>query len=87
MGKDIPSFDLKEAELGKGIPAYELLRKAGIADTGGDARRLIRGGGARINDRKIEDENDLVDRSFFKEDQTLKLTAGRKKIVIVKLLP
>ncbi len=87
IGKDIPSIDIKVAELGKGVPAYELLRKSGIADSGGDARRLIRGGGARINDRKIEDENELIDQSFFKEDQTLKLTAGRKKIVIVKLLP
>ena len=86
IGKDIPSFDLKEGELGKGLPAYELLRKIGIAESGGDARRLIRGGGARINDRKIEEENTLIDRSFFKEDQTLKVTAGRKKIMIVKLL-
>jgi tyrosyl-tRNA synthetase len=87
VGKDIPTFELKVSELGKGVPAYELLRRSGVADTGGDARRLIRGGGARINDRKIEDENELIDQSFFKEDQSLKITAGRKKIVIVHLKP
>jgi tyrosyl-tRNA synthetase len=87
VGQDIPVFSITVAELGKGVAAYELLRRAGVADTGGDARRLIRGGGARINDRKIEDENELIGQSYFIQDQTLKISAGRKKHVIVKLNP
>lgn len=86
VGQDIPVFVLKASELGKGIPAYELLRKSGIAESGGDARRLIRGGGAKLNERKIENENDLIDSNFFSEDQTVKITAGRKRIVLVKLV-
>lgn len=86
VGADIPVYNLKTQELGKGMPAYEMLRKCGIASSGGDARRLIRGGGARINDRKIEDENALIDSNNFNEEQMLTLKAGRKKIMQVKLI-
>jgi tyrosyl-tRNA synthetase len=85
VGEDIPVFEIPRGELGKGIPAYDLIRQAGLAGSGGDARRLIRGGGARINDRKLEDENELIGPNFFDKEDSLKLAAGRKKHVIVKL--
>jgi tyrosyl-tRNA synthetase len=84
VGKDIPTLALTQSELGKGMPAYELLRQSGLATSGGDAKRLIRGGGARINDLKIEDENEMIGVNHF-HDSTLKLSSGRKKHVLVKL--
>lgn len=84
VGKDIPEYTIPAGEFGKGFPAYELFRRSGLADSGGDARRLIRGGGARLNDRKIEDENELISPSAFK-DGPVKLSAGKKKHVLVKL--
>ncbi len=83
-GKDIPTLSLTQSDLGKGMPAYELLRQSGLATSGGDAKRLIRGGGARINDLKIEDENEMIGVNHF-TNSTLKLSAGRKKHVLVKL--
>jgi tyrosyl-tRNA synthetase len=85
IGTDIPVFTLTSAELGKGIAAYELLRQSGLAESGGDAKRLIRGGGARLNDHKIEDETMLIDANYFKETGEVKLSAGKKKHVLVKL--
>ena len=85
VGADIPVFPLTAAEVGKGLAAYELFRLTGLAESGSEARRLIRGGGARVNDRKIEDENELIGQAFFTKDQTLKLSAGRKKHLLVKL--
>jgi len=84
IGKDIPIFELFKADLGKGMAAYELLRQSGLAESGGEAKRLIRGGGGRINDKKIEDENELIGPSAFKNGE-LKLSAGKKKHVLVKL--
>lgn len=86
VGQDIPVFDLPAADLGKGMAAYELFRQTGLADSGGDARRLIRGGGARINDQKIDDENLLIDPNHFRDGKTIKLTAGRKRHMLVKLV-
>ena len=84
-GADTPVFKIATADLGKGIPAYDLFRQCGLADSGSDARRLIRGGGARINDQKIDNENMLIDPSFFRETKSIKLSAGRKKHMLVKL--
>ena len=86
LGEDLPVFTISPAEVGKGLAAYELFRLSGLADSGGEARRLIRGGGARINDRKIEDENEVIGQGFFQKDQMLKLSAGRKKHLLVKLV-
>ncbi len=84
IGDDLPEYPLTAEEIGKGIPAYDLLRLAGLTKSGGEARRLIRGGGAKLNDRKILDENELITQATFKDNQ-LKLSAGRKKHMIVKL--
>lgn len=86
IGSDIPVFEITAADLGKGLAAYELLRRSEIAESGGEAKRLIRGGGARINDTKIEDENNLITQAHFSAEKTLKLSAGKKKHILVKLV-
>ena len=43
-------------ELEAGIPAFRLFALAGLAASNGEARRLIRGGGARVNDAPVTDE-------------------------------
>jgi Tyrosyl-tRNA synthetase len=78
-------MDLSAAEMGKGIPVYDLLRRAGLASSGGEAKRLIRGGGAKLNDRKMTDENELVTPAQF-QDGKIKLSAGKKKHAVVKLV-
>jgi len=84
-GEDIPVFNINTQQLGKGVAAYDLLRLCGLAASGGEAKRLIKGGGARINDCKIEDENQLITQATFRADATIKLSAGRKKHMLVKL--
>ncbi|MDX1974258.1 MAG: S4 domain-containing protein, partial [Rickettsiales bacterium] len=84
IGENIPVFEITVEELGKGLAAYDLLRRAGLAASGGDAKRLVRGGGARVNDQKIDDENDLIGPGQF-TDNALKLSSGKKKHVLVKL--
>ncbi len=85
IGADIPVYKISAADLGKGIAAYELIRQSGLADSGGEAKRLVRGGGARLDDQKIEDENMLVTQAHFGKDGTLKLSSGKKKHTLVKL--
>ena len=45
-------------ELARGIAAFELFSLTGLAASNGEARRLIRGGGARINDSVVESETE-----------------------------
>jgi tyrosyl-tRNA synthetase len=85
IGADIPVYNLTAATLGKGMAVYELIRQSGLADSGGEAKRLIRGGGARLNDQKIDDENMMVTPAHFSAEKTVKLSSGKKKHLLVKL--
>ena len=42
--------------LERGMPAFELFARAGLAASNSEARRLIKGGGARINDKVVSGE-------------------------------
>ena len=48
-----------------------------------EARRLIRGGGAKVNDVAITDEGQLVGADSLR-DGAIKLSAGRKQHRLVK---
>lgn len=79
----LPTISLPRAKLAEGIPAFALFKDAGLAASGGEARRLIAGGGARINDEKVQDEQQLISLGNLGADKTIKLSAGKKKHALV----
>jgi tyrosyl-tRNA synthetase len=79
----LPTFILPRAQLDKGIAAYVLFKDAGLAVSGGEARRLISGGGARVNDEKVESDQYMINLSHLSAEKTIKLSAGKKKHVLV----
>ncbi len=54
------SFEVPRDLFERGMSAFELFNRAGLAASNSEARRLIRGGGARINDAVIGDEIRIV---------------------------
>ncbi|OHC80659.1 MAG: tyrosine--tRNA ligase [Rhodospirillales bacterium RIFCSPLOWO2_12_FULL_67_15] len=84
-GEALPTVALSRAALAKGIPAFELFHKAGLAASGGEARRLIRGGGARLNDAAVESETRPVTLADMNAEGVIKLSAGRKRHALVKV--
>jgi tyrosyl-tRNA synthetase len=74
----LPTVEVAAAELEAGVPAFALFVKAGLAASNGEARRLIRGGGARLDDVVIADEAQLISGLAIK-----KLSAGKKQHVLV----
>ena len=79
----LPSVTVDAAALDEGMPVFRLLALAGLSASNGEARRLIRGGGARINDAVVDDEARVVTRSDLR-DGAVKLSAGRKQHVLVR---
>ena len=67
-----------------GIPVTSLFQKAGLAASGGEARRLIRGGGARLNGAPIQDELASVTHAALGEDGMIKLSAGKKRHALIR---
>ncbi len=84
IGGDLPTVTLPAAELAAGIAVWNLFQKAGLAASNSEARKLIRGGGARLNDQKVEDENQVVTGDAV-VDGVMKLSAGKKRHALVKL--
>jgi tyrosyl-tRNA synthetase len=70
-------------DLAAGIPAFRLFALAGLAGSNGEARRLIRGGGARINNVPVVDEGLTVTVADLHGD-AIKLSAGRKHHRLVR---
>jgi tyrosyl-tRNA synthetase len=83
-GDELPQTTVAREVLGRGIPAFELFSLSGLAASNGEARRLIRGGGARINDNVVENETKAVSVEDLSANGLLKLSAGRKRHVLVR---
>ena len=84
LGDDLPVVEVSASDLETGIPAFDLFRRAGLAASGGEARRLIRGGGARVNDEPVKDENAAIGAGDVNTDGAIKLSAGKKRHVLVR---
>jgi tyrosyl-tRNA synthetase len=79
----LPGIDIPRVDLEAGIPAFRLFTIAGLVASNGEARRLIRGGGARINDVPVKDEGQTVTAADLHDD-AIKLSAGRKHHRLVR---
>ena len=58
--------------------------RAGLVSSNGEARRLIRGGGLKVNDKTIPDEGHLLDSHDLTPEGVIKLSLGRKRHVLLK---
>ena len=58
------------------------LTMVGFAKSNGDARRLIRGGGARVNGSSISDENAIISLEDFIYGK-VKISAGKKRHALI----
>src|SRR5271154_6551298 len=79
----LPQIAVEHDALEHGMPAFELFVRAGLAASNGEARRLIKGGGARLNDAVIVNETQIVSKRDSSGD-FIKLSAGRKRHVLVR---
>ncbi|MEM0924241.1 MAG: tyrosine--tRNA ligase [Pseudomonadota bacterium] len=82
-GSDLPVTRFTAAEIGTGISAAQLFVRTGLAASGKEAKRLISGGGAQIDDEVITDPGMMLGPERLSEP--LKLTAGKKRHAMASL--
>ena len=82
-GTDLPTVEITSDNLQLGIAAFELFHQAGLANSRGEARRLIKGGGAKINDTAVSNEMHKIGTTDINADGFIKLSAGKKRHVLV----
>ena len=83
---DLPAIEIPAAALAAGIPLATLVTDAGLATSRSEARRLAQGGGLRVNDKAEPDAQRLITAEDLGPTGAIKLAAGKKKIVLVKII-
>jgi tyrosyl-tRNA synthetase len=68
-----------------GGKVVDLFVQLGLASSKKEARRLIQGGGAKMNEEKITDENAILDVTDFGTKNEVTLRAGKKRAGVVEL--
>jgi tyrosyl-tRNA synthetase len=84
-GEALPSIGIEAAALEAGRPLIDLLVEAGLCASKSEARRLIRGGGSKLNDATVVDEARIVSAADLGRDGTVKLSAGKKRHALLRL--
>lgn len=81
----LPVIQVTKDQLEKGISILDALKMTALAQSSSEARRLIHGRGARLNDVVIEDEMRLVTAADIQESDIIKLSSGKKKHALLAL--
>lgn len=79
----LPSIDVLRADLEAGLPVATLLHLAGLSASRSEGRRLIKGGGAKLNGTSVTDEAAVATSADLREG-SLVLAAGRKRYAVVR---
>ena len=83
LATDLPTVEIDGAELNDGAGLLDMMVRAGLASSNGEARRHIKGGAVRINDEKTDDQALRLGDGDLK-DGVIKLSFGKKKHVLLK---
>lgn len=84
LAQEMPTTPLAKGEaLGKKI--VDLLVEVSLVASKGDARRLIRNGGAYLNNQKVEDENAILQTEHLVGGHLVLLSAGKKNKALLTL--
>lgn len=84
IGADTPAMDISAAELTEGLLLTKALIALGMCSTGGEAKRLMQGGGVKVNDEKETDGFRLLTTADISDKGYIKLSVGKKKIGVVR---
>lgn len=81
----LPQIFVEAQEIKAGLRIVDLFLQAKLTSSLGETRRLIQGQGARMNDQLIVNGDDIVFEQDFGSDAKIKLSAGKKRHVIVRM--
>ena len=79
----LPTVEISAAEMDAGVGVLTAFVLAGLVASTGEARRQIKGGGVRVNDKAVTDERGVL-RAGDLRDGAIKLSLGKKKHVLLK---
>ncbi|AVX04523.1 tyrosine--tRNA ligase [Maritalea myrionectae] len=80
----LPTVEVTKAELNEGVGILSAFVTAGLAGSNGEARRLIKSGALKVNDEKVDDERATLGEGQLLPEGVIKLSAGKKRHILLK---
>jgi tyrosyl-tRNA synthetase len=80
----LPTVEVARGEIERGIGILDANRLAGLVSSTSEARRQIKGGAIRLNDRPVTDERTMITLGDLNAEGVIKLSLGKKRHVLVK---
>jgi tyrosyl-tRNA synthetase len=84
LAESLPTVEIPRSELKKGLGVLSANVQAGLTSSSSEARRLVQGGGIRVNDVQVSDEKMLLTLGDVTPKGVIKLSVGRKRHVLLK---
>ncbi len=84
LSTDLPTIDLPRADLEAGLGVLEAFVRAELVKSNSEARRQIKGGALKINDKALSDETASLTMADIGPDDVIKLSFGKKRHVLLK---
>lgn len=81
----LPTLVIKRAQLEQGLSVLDAFKQTGLASSLSEARRLIQGKGARLNDVIIDEETYSLTLRDLSAGDIIKLSAGKKKHALLSV--
>ena len=86
FGKNLPEIKIRKNELEHGIKILDLLSANKIMSSKSEARRAIKSNALKINNEIVAEENKLIQLSDFNNEKILKISFGKKKHYLLKII-
>jgi len=86
VGKDLPTIKIKKNQICNGINILDLVVLTKLCNSKGEVRRMIKNNGLKINNKTISDENKIFYEDSFNQNNSMKVSHGKKQHVIVKII-
>jgi tyrosyl-tRNA synthetase len=80
----LPTVEVKRADLEAGLGVLAAFVAGGLAASNGEARRHVKGGAVRVNDKVVNDERAVLSMDQVTEDGVIKLSMGKKRHVLLR---
>ena len=85
VGSALPSIAIKKNRLSDKLTIVDLIILSKLEKSKSEIRRLIKGSGVKINNQVINDEKLVISEKLF-EDNTIKLSLGKKRHIKVEII-
>jgi tyrosyl-tRNA synthetase len=84
VAETLPTFEVPRHDLESGYGILTANVAVGFVTSNGEARRQIKGGGLRVNDRVVTDEKMMLTLADLTPEGVVKLSLGKKRHVLLK---